>query len=145
MWSIAVYIFIPIPLTILVLLGLPLPRSIHIAVAGLVDRIFGLRVLGFTLYRFLLMVALLLFASTSFEAWHRGKYTKGLSPKADFELHLQAHGKKWRAERNFWLSLLSVVVWLVLERMVDLTKRCLDLKANLDASRQDASERKKDD
>ncbi len=47
---------------------------------------------------------------------------------------------KWRAERNFWISLFSLVLWLILFRVHKMTKELEVVKAEL----KDKNETKRD-
>jgi len=42
-----------------------------------------------------------------------------------------AAGKRWRAERNMYLSWLTFVMWLFLDRMVLLRNEVMELEAKL--------------
>jgi hypothetical protein len=37
--------------------------------------------------------------------------------------HFHNNCMRWRAERNFWISSLCLVLWLILYKVRDLTKR----------------------
>eukprot|EP01041_Mallomonas_annulata_P002596 gene2596-5075_t len=56
-------------------------------------------------------------------------YKKGIS----LELKDKARCNRWRAERNFWISLLSLILWLVLYRVRALMKEAEDVKFERDA------------
>ena len=139
-WSIAVDFLFPIPLVFLVLLSLPLPRSwssvIRKYVIALVDKVLFYPLFGtLNLYMIATLLSSILFLLTCWDVIR-------LSDKLDISKDVASYYKlsptgekllctKWRSERNFWISLFSLVLWLILYRIVRLTKELESVKSAL--------------
>lgn len=128
-WFIAVVVLLPIPLISLVLLSIPFPKSISSSV-----RPFILSMLEFSLFRpifkkrsihdLCIAMSFILFLMTSAESYY-------FESKRD-EKHLLGEKllcQKWRNERNFWISFLSFVLWLVQRRVYKMSKELEQLKS----------------
>lgn len=121
-WSVVVYMLFPVPLVCLLLLCLPFPgqigKTVRKTVQSLVDRILLTpAVAGFNLYQVSLMVASMVFLTTCYET---ARLENKLFEAKNVLMTLkedQFRCQKWRAERNFWISLMSLVLWLVLYRV----------------------------
>lgn len=139
-WSIAVDFLFPVPLIFLVLLSLPLPRAwssvIRKYVIGFIDKVLFFPLFGtLNLYAIATFLSSVLFLMTCYSvvkvtekldlAKELGTHFK-LSPSAE-----QLICSKWRSERNFWISLFSLVLWLILYRIVRLTKELESVKSAL--------------
>jgi hypothetical protein len=136
-WAIAVNILFPVPFFCLLLLCLPLPKSyssfIRKYVIGLVDKVLFTDIAGgMNLYRISTILSALLFLASS---WETTRAASKLATSRDFD-HLSMKEEKllcnkWRAERNFWISLFSLVLWLILFRVYTMTKELEVVKADL--------------
>ena len=126
-WTIAIYILFPVPLISLLLLCLPLPgkigKMVRKTILKLLDKllftgIFG----GFNLYQICITISSILFLISSYD-------TARAATKLDESRHIlmdlkedRLRCQKWRSERNFWISLMSLVLWLVLYRVDKMSK-----------------------
>lgn len=133
-WSIVVNFMFPLPLVSLLLLSLPLPRMIASPL-----RLFTLRVLklilftkalyGFNLYQVAVFISVFLFLDSSYET------NKAQTKMHSAESHLtEEHYRclKWRSERNFWIAMLSLVCWIILQRMYTSVKEIEDLRREME-------------
>jgi hypothetical protein len=118
-WNSLLYILFPIPLTLVFLLSLPLPdfcrstfRNIAIKISNIIFAKFSLPG-GYTLSIFScgMSVSTILCSITMYESISFGR------KKGDAANAYQMTCTRWRAERNFWISLLSVLAWLMLWRL----------------------------
>lgn len=130
-WKVFVELALPPPLILLTLLLLPSPsRAWTRFLLRTVDRTLGLTVLG-TLQLVHVMIALSGAAALgSVRDAAAAARTKGSS----FEISLSASAtvsaaaKRWRSERNAWVSSFALVVWCILARVYALSKRLADLE-----------------
>ena len=144
-WGIALLVFFPIPLILLVLLQAPF-ASVRVFAARACKNLLGVRVIGgFSVLFVAVACSLALVAATTFDSMAKSAALKSLSPKADFQLRLTTSGKKWRAERNFWLSFLALVLWVMLRQFAVLTARVEQLEAAEKDQRDAAAKSKKKD
>lgn len=139
-WSIAVDFLFPIPLVFLVLLSLPLPRAwssmIRKFVIPLVDNVLFFPLYGtLNLYAIATGLSSLLFLLTCYDVvrvTEKLDLSKEIGPL--YKLSSSAEKlicSKWRSERNFWISLFSLVLWLILFRTVKLIKELEGVKSAL--------------
>lgn len=135
-WSYIVDFLFPIPLVSLLLLCLPLPDFIGIPVRKVTNFVlntilFAPLIRGFNLYQISTLLSSMLFISESFSVMKvQGKMDAGVAMREEY-LKCQ----KWRYERNFWISFLSLTLWLILYRVHVLTRDLERLRA--DAQSQD--------
>ena len=140
-WAILVNILFPIPLLTLSLLCCPLPTSISDSVRKFilrfVDVVLFLRIAGtVTVYGLLTTLSFVAFVVTAAETYHANRkmsraYANHL-PSAE-----SMRCVKWRHERNFWISLFSLALWVILFRLRSLTKELQQTKAQLRETRVD--------
>lgn len=81
------------------------------------------------MYQICVTLSALLFTMTAYETVRAG--TK-LDESKNILMDLKEDRlrcQKWRAERNFWISLMSLVLWLVLYRVDKMTKELVSLHA----------------
>jgi len=88
---------------------------------------------GINLYRISVLISSILFIISSYE--QNKASSKLLLSQTSLSLDLKEdrlRGLKWRAERNFWISFMSLVLWLILYRVhamvVEIDKVKKDLK-----------------
>jgi hypothetical protein len=132
-WSYLVYALLPVPLLCLLLLCLPLPDSVSKYVSKyilkLVDAILFTNIFGkFNLYQVCTVISSLLFLLSCFEVVNAGNRLDS-SRNEMKEDRLKC--LKWRSERNFWISLMCAVLWLVLFRVDKMAKQILFLKGEI--------------
>lgn len=118
-WFIAVHILFPIPFLLLFLLSIPLPSSIRTrvrdAILRFVDLVLFFPLMGsITVYSVLTSISTFLFLLTSWETTNYGRKMREAAAGKD-EKNYRA--LKWRSERNFWISLFSLTLWLLLARV----------------------------
>ncbi|KAK9810048.1 hypothetical protein WJX72_003954 [[Myrmecia] bisecta] len=116
-WKLAVEICLPIPFVLLVLLTLPLGRKFHRGVLNLVDKTLGLNFVGtFKLLHVMLAITgaalLASIKATSDISTRKDKNGEDLSPN----IAAGQLAKRWRAERNFWISFICFTLWCLLVR-----------------------------
>ena len=100
---------------------------------------------GFSLLFVAVALALALLGVTWLDASSKASALHSLTPKADFQLRLTAAGKKWRAERNFWISVLAFTLWVMLVQFTKLVQRVDDLEASKRSLETSAAKSKKED
>ncbi|KAK9867692.1 hypothetical protein WJX84_007779 [Apatococcus fuscideae] len=117
-WKLLVDICLPVPFVLLVLLTLPAPKAFNRSILTLVDRTLGVRFVGlFSLLHVMLVVtgvALLATVKATMEVTsERKNFASDETPNVVAN-HL---AKKWRGERNFWISFICFVLWCLLARL----------------------------
>ena len=121
-WLFLVYFLFPIPFFCLMLLCLPLPdvlmrlRQMIIIFTSkvLFSNILG----GVNLYRISVLISSLLFLISSYEQTKASSKLSNSQSLVSLDLKEdRLRGLKWRAERNFWISFMSLVLWLILYRV----------------------------
>jgi len=136
-WSIIVYILFPIPLFSLLLLCLPFPGSIgkklRKGILTVLEKVLFSRVLGgFSLYQLCLVLSALLFLMSCYETARAGtKLEEARGVMLDMKED-RLRCQKWRSERNFWLTMMSSVLWLVLYRVQHMSKEILFLRSEIE-------------
>mmetsp|Transcript_8669 Transcript_8669/g.14146 ORF Transcript_8669/g.14146 Transcript_8669/m.14146 type:complete len:175 (-) Transcript_8669:224-748(-) len=139
-WGHMIWIFFPIPLFCLLLLTMPLPQKIEKFGTNLVGRIFFTRVTVGVLYIRLVFVfigaSLLIFGVASrtigrgFGSVHvpcSGNHC----PFHTGETMWYRKASRFRAERNFWLSLFTLVLWLLVYNIYSLKLQIVKLRGDL--------------
>lgn len=126
----------PVPASFLLLVCLPLPsrgrRSITRWLLKLYDRIFNVRLLGLSLIFIIMATSCALFAAMCLE-------TYGLRVREDraidFNEKMNLRGRRWRAERNFYISfmflgcsILANKVRLMLKEMENLNEQIREIR-----------------
>lgn len=135
-WSITIDFLYPIPLLSLLLLTIPLPNYIknnvrHQVMRFLDAAIFCKLCKGLTVYDLAIGFSVILFFMTGLESYHNNVEDSNL-PSHIYEdsegvtrdeiLKTLIRCNLWREERNFLISTLSLVLWLVLYRIRILMK-----------------------
>lgn len=135
-WTYLVYLLFPVPLFCLLLLCLPLPgsmgKTIRKTILSLVDKIlFTPLVSGFNLYQICIVLSSALFLMSSYET---ARAATRLDESRNILMDLKEDRmrcQKWRSERNFWITLMSLVLWLVLYRVNAMSKELVSLHAEM--------------
>jgi hypothetical protein len=119
-WLIVVQVLLPIPFAILLFLTLPFPGSIRSFILKICDSLIFFRIWGdVTVYQVLLGVSIILFAVSSADTL-KGRSQEKLAENIAF--NDRARCLRWRSERNFWITLLSLILWVILFRVRALIK-----------------------
>ena len=132
-WSMIVNVLFPIPFTFLLLLCLPLPAMISTPVRnfinGILDRIIFPRVIGgLNLYQILTLFTIFLFVEAVWQSMGANdKLIQAFGTPAEQQMRCL----KWRYERNFWIALFSLVSWLILYRVHEITEELDNLKTQI--------------
>lgn len=135
-WTYLVYVLFPVPLVCLLLLCLPLPgnigRYLRKLILNMVDKVlFTGLVSGFNLYQICVLLSSMLFLLSCYDT-ARAATRLDESRGAILELKEdRLRCQKWRAERNFWISMMSSVLWLILFRVHKMAKELHFLKAEV--------------
>ena len=134
-WNIAVNLLFPLPLLVLFLLSIPLPgflsrTGLRGYLLKILDAVIFIKIYsGVTVYAFATTISTILFAVTTHEVYlasHKQRNAIHVTEREQFKC------VRWRLERNFWISLLSLTLWVILYRFRTLIKeieeeRCLNL------------------
>jgi len=73
---------------------------------------------GVNLYRISVLISSLLFLISSYEQTKASSKLSKSQSSVNLDLKEdRLRGLKWRAERNFWISFMSLVLWLILYRV----------------------------
>eukprot|EP00970_Alexandrium_tamarense_P010332 scaffold2071_cov190-Alexandrium_tamarense.AAC.24 len=159
-YSHMIWIFFPIPVFCLVLLAMPWPPKVEKVCTDLVGSIFFTRVSVGVLYIRLVWVfvgasMLLLSIATRTLRYGFGSAhvpCSGTScPFHTGETMWYRRASRYRAERNFWLSLFTIVLWLLVYKIYALKKKIMMLREDISTIRNDgykqthsSSDKKKD-
>jgi len=129
-WGQLIYVFFPIPVFCLALLSLAWPRSLERAGSRIVSKIFFTEVragpVHIKLLYLFIALSVAIFAGTV-RTLHAGAKPCKTCVYAGETLW---YGKamKFRAERNFWLSLFNVILWMLVWTVHRDRKKILSLK-----------------
>ncbi|KAK9843980.1 hypothetical protein WJX81_000918 [Elliptochloris bilobata] len=130
-WKLIVEVCLPIPFVLLILLSLPAHRVFHRGVLHVVDKTLGLRVVGaLSLLHFMLIVTGAALAAT-IKTTHTLSLLRMDPAQQTPNLLSQNLGKRWRAERNFWISFLCFTLWCLLARVYQILKAKVALEDEL--------------
>lgn len=139
LWKIVVEICLPIPIVLLALLCFPAPRVFHRGVLKVVDSTLGINLVGnvLSLLHFMLVVsgaALLATIRTTYQLKDQKLDPSSVTPNV-----LSANlGKRWRAERNFWIAFITFTLWCLLARFYQILKHKAEVEDALARLRGDA-------
>lgn len=140
-WKIFVDVFFPVAFTLIVLLNLPAPRSFRRGIVLLADKVLGFPLIG----SFQLLHVVLVCTGGSFA--ETARQTLKLQQQRASEMVETPNvvtgllAKKWRAERNFWLSFFCFTLWCMVASFYRLQVRMLHLEEDLQAARGDTAPR----
>jgi len=145
-WGHMIWVFFPIPLFCLILLAMPLPNKLDKMGTKLVGRIFFTRVSVGVLYirlvwvfmgfSFVIFMAATRVIQLGFNSAHVP--CSGTScPYHGGETLWYRRASRYRAERNFWLSLFTFVLWLLVYKIYILKERIVKLRDDLETIRKD--------
>jgi hypothetical protein len=118
-WGSLLYILFPIPLALVILLSIPLPefcrsflRNVAVKISNVV--FWKLPIPGISVSIFIvgMTASTFLFGIESMETINLQRRPDTLAVTV-----ADRNCRRWRAERNFWISVLSVIAWLMLWRL----------------------------
>lgn len=124
MWASFVYILFPFPFFALVLLSAPLPafcrnpvrRFIHASL----DNVLNIKIGGkISVIQLALFFSTMLTLFTAYESSVALKREKSADTQS---MTMTYRCSRWRVERNFWISLFSTTLWLILIKFKELSK-----------------------
>lgn len=123
-WLYFVYTLLPLPLISLILLSIPLPSAVKSPIRKFIlkvlDSIIFFQISSFfTVYSAAVTLSILLFVQCGHQVHLE---TKNTLLGAHGQGHHHDLGRKWRAERNFWISAFSLALWIILFRVRALIK-----------------------
>jgi len=140
-WGHVIWIFFPIPVFCLIMLSLPSYRSIERAGTNLVGKIFFTRVsvgpLHISLYSVFIFASFIIF-TVAFKSISHGFGSahvpcSGTScPFHSGETMWYRRASRYRAERNFWLSLFTLLLWLLVYNIYSLKEKIIKLRSDLE-------------
>ena len=128
-WGQLIWIFFPIPVFSLLLLSIPGPRGIEKFGAFIVEKIFFTKIragpIRLRLLWLFFVASIIIFAGSVQRLNENGVCTHC---KFHAETIWYTKALKFRAERNFWLSLFNSFLWILVWKVYTLKKRILSLK-----------------
>eukprot|EP00804_Cyclotella_cryptica_P000136 CCRYP_019712-RB/>CCRYP_019712-RB protein AED:0.28 eAED:0.28 QI:307/1/1/1/0/0/2/307/155 len=148
-----IWVFFPIPLLCLALLAVPFPKTEKLC-TELVGSIFFTRIsVGAVYIRlvwvFVAMSCLILWiAIKTLQMGFGSAHVPCSGTSCPFhtgETMWYRRASRYRAERNFWLSLFTLVLWLLVYKIYSLKETIVKLKVQLEAIRNDGYKPKKTD
>mmetsp|Transcript_21331 Transcript_21331/g.20494 ORF Transcript_21331/g.20494 Transcript_21331/m.20494 type:complete len:155 (-) Transcript_21331:3-467(-) len=126
-WAHLIMIFFPIPLFCLFILAFPLPKKLERMGTAAVSKIFFTKIhLGFFRIQLLWLffgMSCFIFANSVFVVVQKQEVT------ATGDNLWYRKAQRFRAERNFWLSLFNVFLWLIVFEIHCLKKLVVQLKS----------------
>jgi hypothetical protein len=128
MWELYIHLLYPLPVLLLLLLSVPVPAGIRHGYRRVTLRLVDLVLFGSPLKAYPFITACFLWTSlsalslllTGLEAYRAFARRDGESPG----VLSQSRCLRWRSERNLWISLLAVALWLCVYRIRVLMKEC---------------------
>lgn len=118
-WSLLIWVFFPIPFLSLVLMSIPGPARFAKIGNAIVHKIFFTRIsIGLFQVRlldFFILSSILIFLSCVHTVTM--KPVSCVSCRFETETYWYKKAMKFRAERNFWLSLFNVFLWFLVWRI----------------------------
>ena len=129
-----------LPLLLLFLLCIPLPNAFRSYVRGffltITDSVLFFKIPGagrVTIYFICTVAAAVLFYFEILETVRTVDKERFFGRGVSTELKDKARCQRWRAERNFWISAFSFILWVILYRVRSLMREAEHMKADRDA------------
>ena len=122
-------------------MSIPLPktlkRPIRRAIISFIDAVIFFQLAGnVTVYQVATLISLAAFTATSYETYYaRDSHLPSMFRNKDFED--RARCNRWRCERNFWISLLSLTLWLILFKMRSIIKELQSYRDQQDSQKKE--------
>lgn len=132
-WGLIVDAVLPVPIIFICLLLAPAPRWFTRGVLRVTEKTLGLEFFHtFRLLHVMLLISAIAFLSScrTTASLYSTKIIDNPMMNAPNML-AEARGKRWRAERNFWLSALTFFSWVVLARLYVVVRRLAQLNDRL--------------
>ncbi|KAL4457558.1 hypothetical protein ABPG75_012423 [Micractinium tetrahymenae] len=130
-WGIVANWLVPIPLGLFLLTSLPLPRNVRRGTLIFTQRVFDVPIMGaFKLLHVMLWLTAVAFLSSARQVHLFHQQKEGVSfatPNAEISFL----SKRWRAERNLWLSAFAFSAWAFLAAFYREAVRRLEAEARL--------------
>lgn len=126
-WAVLVNLLFPIPFVFLLLLCIPLPtafggKTLRRIILTIVDKVLFTKILGaVNLYQFSTLLSCILFVLTAIETSKASSKYIAASDAVELKEE-RMRCNKWRAERNFWISLMSTTLWIIMYRFHAMAK-----------------------
>jgi hypothetical protein len=136
-WTVIVGFLFPIPLVALLLLSLPLPGFIASPVRKFVNwilqKILFAGVIGkLSLFHIALLLSAFLFVDASWETYKAdSQRIRNFEHGGNTAMDERLKCSLFRFERNFWIALFSLTLWIILYRVYKFTTEIEKLKAEL--------------
>eukprot|EP00239_Pterosperma_sp_CCMP1384_P010246 CAMPEP_0197865194 /NCGR_PEP_ID=MMETSP1438-20131217/43522_1 /TAXON_ID=1461541 /ORGANISM="Pterosperma sp., Strain CCMP1384" /LENGTH=160 /DNA_ID=CAMNT_0043483619 /DNA_START=825 /DNA_END=1307 /DNA_ORIENTATION=- len=127
-WQIVVHYMLPVPLVLVGLVAIPMPKALRKPSLALVDWCLNIKINDVPVVPILLFVSLTMFCGLCVETAKPFNKPDNLSPNQEMALR----ARKWRSERNFWISFFVLVLWLMLYRIRSIRKYILELEAKVE-------------
>lgn len=134
-WKFIVDVLFPVAFVLLVLLNIPAPRKLRRGIVMIVDKVLGFPLVGnFQLLHVVLVVTGGSFAETTRQTieLQRQQATEMIETP---NVMTGLLAKKWRAERNFWLSFFCFTLWCLLACFYRLAVYTLKLEEQVHGQR----------
>mmetsp|Transcript_47415 Transcript_47415/g.90536 ORF Transcript_47415/g.90536 Transcript_47415/m.90536 type:complete len:146 (+) Transcript_47415:132-569(+) len=127
-WDIVVYGMLPVPIFLCALVAAPLPRKSSKICCQLADNIIGFRIADTPVIKFLIAASFALFIVMTIAI------SKPLlvNKLGDANSELNARARRWRTERNFWITSFIMAMWIMLFVTYKLRKRILKLEQQVE-------------
>lgn len=129
-WALIVDAVLPVPIVFICLLLAPAPRWFTRGVLRLTEKTLGLEFFHtFRLLHVMLLVSSIAFLSScrTTAALYSARPLENDPLMGAPNMLAEARGRRWRAERNFWLSALTFFSWCVLARLYVVVRRLAQL------------------
>ena len=135
-WAVATNLLLPPAVTLSLLLSLGRPRYLHTLVLRVSLAFRRQTILSLPLTRFIVLFVAIcaVFAHLAVQdaqKWVDAESHPGIlsaAPTMACDRRFLLLGKKWRAERNFWISLCCVLAWIMFDRILHWVERCRALE-----------------
>ncbi|GAX73924.1 hypothetical protein CEUSTIGMA_g1374.t1 [Chlamydomonas eustigma] len=130
-WKLVVHFMLPPPLILTILLVIPVPRLINKALLQFAKKILFCNVLnGIKLVHLMLLITGMLLIGSGV---HTHQLRIRMDPDVSGHKRTEALARIWREERNFWISVLTFLLWGLLYRFYNLMMEHLSLKDKIAA------------
>lgn len=131
-WTIVANWLIPVPLLLFLLTSLPLPRGVRRGTLIFTQRVFDVPILGgFKLLHVMLWLTAVAFLNSVRQVHVFHQQRDSTVPFATPNMEISFLSKRWRAERNLWISAFAFTAWAFLAAFYREAVRRLDLEARL--------------
>nr|CCA21527.1 conserved hypothetical protein [Albugo laibachii Nc14] len=122
-WSTMTYFLLPPAVVLLLLLTIPFPfLRLNRAIVRFADLVFSLEIGTIKIFHLITVISFVVLAAQTYELQKRypTKYDHHL--EAHYAADLQERAKRWRFERNWWISALTFTIYWMLLRFHALKK-----------------------